>query len=131
MQGFIKKYIYYYNICKCKKGYRFKKQGVFRLLSVLDQRWKDISIDFVTGILAIKGAKAICNIINCLSKERYHIATDKEIDTEKLADLFIYHVWKLHDLPRFIISDRGNQFVNDFWKFLCKRLGINIHLFNA
>ena len=93
--------------------------------------WQDISIDFVIGILAIKGVNAICNIVDHLSKKRYHIATDKEIDAEKLADLLVHHVWKLHSLPRSIISDYGSQFVNNFWKFLCKRLGIDVQLSTA
>ena len=131
MQGFVKKYVCYCDTCKRSKGSRFKKQGVLRPLSVPDQRWQDISIDFVTDIPAVKGANAICNIIDRLSKERHHLATDKEIDAERLADVFVHHVWKLHGLPRSIISDRGTQFVNDFWKFFCKRLGINVRLSTA
>ena len=114
MQGVVKKYVRHCNMCKRSKGSRFKKQGVFWPLSVPDQRWQDISIDFVTGIPTVKGANAICKIVDRLSKERHHIATDKEIDAERLADLFVHHVWKLHGLPRSIISDCGTQFVNDF-----------------
>ena len=114
MQGFVKKYVCHCDTCKRSKSSRFKKQGVLWPLSVPDQRWQDISIDFVTGIPAVKGANAICNIVDRLSKERHHIDTDKEFDAEKLADLFVHHVWKLHGLPRSIILDRGTQFVNDF-----------------
>ena len=105
MQGFVKKYISHFNMCKCSKGSRFKKQGIFCLLSIPDQRWQNISIDFVTGVPAVKSANAICNIIDRLSKERHHIATDKEIDIKRLANLFIPYVWKLHGLLRSIISD--------------------------
>ena len=128
MQGFVKKYVYHCNTCKRSKSPRFKKQGIFWPLSVPDQRWQDISIDFVTGIPAVKGANAIWKIVNRLSKKRHHIATDKEIDAKRLADLFVHHVWKLHSLPRSIISDCGTQFVNNFWKFLCKKQGISIRL---
>ena len=92
MQGFVKKYICHCDICKYGKGSRFKKQGVLQPLSVLDQKWQDISIDFVTGIPAVKAANAICNIVDCLSKDRHHITTNKKIDAKKLADLFVYHV---------------------------------------
>ena len=40
----------------------------------------------------------------------------------------MHHVWKLHGLPRSIILDCGTQFVNDFKKFLYKRLGISVQL---
>ena len=128
MQGFVKKYVCHCNTYKRSKGSRFKKQGVLWPLLVPDQRWQDICIDFVTGILAIKGANAICNIVDRFSKECHHIAINKKIDIERLADLFVHYVWKLHGLPRSIISDHDTQFVNDFWKFLCKRLGISIWL---
>ena len=92
---------------KRSKSSRFKKQDVLWPISVPDQRWQDISIDFVTGISAVKDANDICNIVDFFSKERHHIATDKEIDNKRLADLFVHHVWKLLGIPRSIISDRG------------------------
>ena len=92
MQGFVKKYVCHCDTCKCSKGSRFKKQGILWPLLVTDQRWQNISIDFVTGIPAVKDANVICNIVDRLSKERHHIAIDKEIDAKKLADLFVHHV---------------------------------------
>lgn len=38
MQGFIRKYVCHFNICRCNKGFWFKKQIVFQPLSVPDQR---------------------------------------------------------------------------------------------
>ena len=99
MQGFVKKYICYCNTCKCSKDSKFKKEGVLWPLLVFDQRWQNISIDFVTGISIIKGANTICNIIDCFSKEHNYIATNKKIDAKRLADLFVHHVWKFHGLP--------------------------------
>ena len=131
MQGFVKKYVRLCDTCKRSKSSKFKKQDVLWQLPVPDQNWQNISIDFITGIPAVKGANAICNIINRLSKEYHHIATDQEIDAERPADLFVHHVWKFHGLPKFIISDCGIRFVNDFWKFLCKRLSISVRLSNA
>ena len=120
MQEFVKKYIRYCNICKRSKDFRFKKQGVFWPLLVPDPRWQDISIDFVAGIRAVKSINAICNIVDCFSKKRHHIATNKKIDAKRLADFFVQRIWKFHGLLRSIISDYGTQFINDFWKFLCK-----------
>ena len=114
IQGFVKKFVCHCDTCKRSKGSRSKKQDVFRPLSIPDQRWQDISIDFIIGIPAIKGANAICNIVDCFSKELHHIATDKKIDAERLTDLFVHHVWKLYGLPRSITSDCGTQFINNF-----------------
>ena len=107
MQEFVKKYVCHCNTYKRSKDSKFKKQGVLRPLLVPGQRWQDISIDFVIGIPVVKNVNAICNIVDRFSKKRHHIATNKEIDVERLADLFMHHVWKLYDLPRSIISNRG------------------------
>ena len=107
IQGFVKKYVRHCDTCTRSKDSRFKKQDVLWPLSVPNQKWQDISINFVTGIPAVKGANTICNIVDPLSKKRHHIATDKEINVKRLADLFVHHVWKFHGLSRSIISDYG------------------------
>ena len=131
MQKFVNRYVSHCHTCKRSKGSRFKKQGVLKPLPVPNQRWTDISIDFVTGIPEVDGQNAICNVVCRLTKERHHIATITELNAEGVADLFVKHIWKHHGLPRSIISDRGTQFVNDFWQFLCKRLGIESRLSTA
>ena len=131
MQGFVQQYIRHCHICKRSKSSRFKKQGVLQPLAIPEQRWQDISIDLVTGIPEVHGCDAILNVVDRLSKERHYIGTTKELNAEGLADLFLKHVWKHHGLPRSIISDCGSQFVSDFWKFLCKKLGVVARLSTA
>ena len=43
----------------------------------------------------------------------------------------MHHVTKLNGFPRSIILDCDTQFVNDFWKFLFKKLGISVRLSSA
>ena len=131
MQCFVKKYICHCNTCKRSKSFRFKKYDIFWPLLVSDQKWQDIYTDFVIGITAIKDINDICNIVDRLFKKCHLIAVDKKIDTKRLANLFVYHFWELYDLPQFIRLDYGTRFVNNFWKFLCKRLGMNVQFPNA
>jgi transposase InsO family protein len=46
------------------------------------------------------------------------------LDAETLADAFVHRVYCLHGTPDNIISDRGSQFVSEFWRHLSDRLGI-------
>ena len=131
MQSFIRRYVRHCHVCKRSKGSRFKKQGVLQPLPVPEQRWQNLSIHLVTGILEVHGHDAICCVVDRLSKERHYIAMTKELNAEGLANLFLKHVWKHHGLPQSIVSDRGSQFISDFWKFLCKRLGITAQLSTA
>ena len=131
MQSSVRKYVPHCHVCKRSKDSRFKKQGVLQPLSIPQQRWQDISIDLVTGIPEVQGCDAILTVVDRLSKERHYIGTTKELNAEGLAGLFLKHMWKYHGLPQSIISDRGSQFIIDFWKFLCKKLGITAQLSTA
>lgn len=41
------------------------------------------------------------------------------------------HIWKLHDLPEAIVSDRGPQFTAAFWLELCRLLNVQPRLSTA
>jgi hypothetical protein len=41
---------------------------------------------------------------------------------EKLADLYIEHILRLHGAPTSIVSDCGMQYVSKFWKSLHKAI---------
>ena len=43
---------------------------------------------------------------------------------EQLADLYAWNIFRLHGLPKTVVSDRGTQFIIQFWKGLCKILKI-------
>jgi len=58
----------------------------------------------------------------------HFIPTTKKISAEGLARLFRDNVWKLHGLPKSIISDRGLQFVAGLMRELNEMLGIKSKL---
>jgi len=50
-------------------------------------------------------------------------ATTTNISSEGIAKIYRDDIWKLHGIPRKIISDRGLQFASKFMKELSKALG--------
>lgn len=48
-----------------------------------------------------------------------------------MARVFLHDFFRLHRLPRTIVSDRGNSFVSIFWNWICRLLGISRHLSTA
>ena len=54
----------------------------------------------------------------------YYIPTTKEVGAEETTRLLLYHVWKHHETPKEIISDRRPQFDSQVWKQLCRDLQI-------
>jgi hypothetical protein len=48
-----------------------------------------------------------------------------------MAELFITHVYHHHGVPDSIVSDRGPQFILDFWNKFCHILGVKLKLSTA
>jgi len=54
----------------------------------------------------------------------HFIPTTEKTMVEGLAKLFRDNIWKLHGLPKSIISDRGPQFMAGLMRELNQMLGI-------
>ena len=128
MQDFVRKYCNHCNVCKRNKSFKFKKQNVFKSLKLSQRRWQNINIDLIIDFFDVDDNNAIVNIIDRLTKKRYHIACNTKFDFENLTILFMKHVWCRHDLSRIIISNKNSQFISDFWERLCERLSIEAKL---
>ncbi len=132
MRKTIDRYIRNCYICQRSKTSRNKSNGLLQPLSISEQRWQDIAMNFIIDLSDSSEYNAILTIICRLSKERHYISCitdDEDITVEKTAEMLIQWVYWTHDLSSFIVSDRGSQFISILWKFLCKRLSISLRLF--
>ncbi|RAL60401.1 hypothetical protein DID88_000176 [Monilinia fructigena] len=67
----------------------------------------------------------IVTVVCRLTKMRHFIPV-VGLSAEELADRFVEKVYCLHGTPDNIVSDRGSQFVSEFWKHLSERLSITL-----
>jgi len=65
-------------------------------------------------------------VVDAVSKRVHFIPMHTTVTAEGAARLFLHHVWKLHGLPKRVVSNRGPQFVALFTKELYRLLGIQI-----
>jgi len=65
-------------------------------------------------------------VVDAVFKRVHFILTHTMVTAEGAAWLFLHYVWKLHGLPKHVVSDRGPQFVALFTKELYRLLGIRI-----
>ena len=116
--------------CRRAKPSNLMYQGLLNTLEAPQRRWEDIQMDFVTDLPTTRegGNTCLLVIVDRLTKIKHLIPCRKLPEARECALLFLQHVYRLHGLPRSIISDRGSQFVAILWKVLCKRLGIRIRL---
>jgi len=65
-------------------------------------------------------------VVDAVSKRVHFIPMHTTVTVEGAVRLFLHYVWKLHSLPKCVVSDRRPQFVALFTKELYRLLGIQI-----
>ena len=75
--------------------------------SILEKPWMHISVDFITKLPLAQGYDLILVVVNRLTKIVHFIFTMEKTSAEGLTQLFRDNMWKLHRLPKSIISDWG------------------------
>ena len=69
--------------------------------------------------------------MDCLGKQPISIPVRDTVTAQKLAPLFLTHVVRHVGVPESIVSDRGPQFVSDFWDEFCSHIGTKLKLSTA
>jgi len=126
MSRYISQYVSTCDLCLQTKPWRHSPVGELQLLSVPDARWDTLSVDFVVKLLESSRHDTVMTVVDAVSKRVHFIPMHMTVTAEGAAQLFLYYVWKLHGLPKCVVSDRGPQFVALFTKELYRLLGIRI-----
>ena len=85
--------------------------------------WQEISIDIIGPLPKSNGMDAIVVIIDQFIKMIHLKATTTNISSEGVAKIYRDDIWKLHGIPRKILSNRGPQFTSKFMEEFTKALG--------
>ena len=119
------------DICQRTKVVRHASYGIMKPNEAPDRPWKSISMDFITDLPKSEGNDAILIVIDRLRKMAHFLPCTKEIDTWQFSELFMRQIFRLHGLPKDIITDQGSIFTSDLWKETTKQLGIERRLSTA
>jgi transposase InsO family protein len=90
-----------------------------------------LSMDFIVKLPRSNGYDSILVVVDRFTKMAHFIPCNETCTASKLAFLVMDNVFKLHGLPEDIVSDRGPQFVSNFWKHLLSLLSIQRNLSSA
>ncbi|TYH24555.1 hypothetical protein ES288_A03G101600v1 [Gossypium darwinii] len=86
-------------------------------------------MDFVTGLpLTPKKKDVIWVVVDRLTKSAHFILVRTNYSLDKLVELYIDEIVRLHGVPISIISDRDRRFTLRFWRKLQKALGTKLNL---
>ena len=113
-------------ICARDKAPRQKPTGLLLPLPVPEVPWSHIAMDFITDLPSSHGKSVIWVVVDRFSKMAHFVPLPGLPSAPMLAKQFFQHIFRLHGLPKHIVSDRGVQFVSKFWRALCAQLGIKL-----
>src|ERR1700677_795106 len=126
MSHYIGLYIEHCDLCNRTKIIRKRPISELHPMAIPHDRWDVISVDFVVELPDAHGYNAIMNVIDTVTKRAHFIPTHTTITAEGAALLFLRDVWKHHELPLSVVSDRGPQFSSRFTRKLYRLLGIKL-----
>jgi hypothetical protein len=115
-----------YANCQQNKSKKTHPTGLLQPLLILEQKWESISMDFITGLPRVQGRNCIFVVVNKLTKFAHFFAIPTYYKANQVAKLFFREIFRLHGLPKKIVSDRDGCFINAFWQELFRLVGTEL-----
>jgi len=127
----VKRYVKGCDTCQRNKARNAQKAAPLHPLPIPEAPWEEISIDMIGPLPKSGDYDAILVIVDRFSKMIRLFPTETTLSSGGLAKLYRDEIWKLHGIPKRIISDRGPQFASRFMKELCDAIGTRRNLSTA
>ena len=84
-------------------------------------------MDFIEKLPSSSGFDIILVIVDWLTKQMIFIPAHNTITSVDLACLFILHVFSKYGIPSHVTSNRGSEFVSNFFQSLGIALDMQLH----
>lgn len=120
MKEDIKQYIADCQICSQAKPEHCKLPDLLQPLPVPTQAWHTVCLDFIDGLPKSKQWDTILVVIDKFTKYGHFIPMAHPYTALTVAQVYMDHIYKLHGLPKVLISDRDRVFTSQLWKELFK-----------
>ena len=88
-------------------------------------------MDFIESLPLSQGKTALLVVVDRLSKYAHFLPIAHPFTASQVAQLFLDNVYKLHGLPKSIVSDRDKVFMSLFWQSLFKMLQVQLKTSSA
>jgi hypothetical protein len=118
-------------VCQCNKGETIKYPSTLQPLLIPPAIWKDISMDFITGLSKSGNKSVIMLVVDCLSKYAHFCILHHPFTASTVAPIFMDQVFKLHGILHSIVSEHDPTFTSNFLQELFKLQGTQLHLISA
>ena len=132
MLGDVRQFVENCPVCQMEKSDHQLAKGKLTSTQIPEEKWKEISIDFITDLPMSAGNKdTVLTIVDKATRMVHLVPCRKNITAVATAQLLWKNVVKLHGVPRAIYSDRGPQFTANSWQELWRLTGTNLKYSSA
>ena len=88
---------------------------LLQLLPILEWKWETISLDFITGLPRTgKQHDSIMVVLDKLNKTSHFVLVKSTYKTVEIIEIFMKDIFRLHGIPKVVISDRDVKFTSTF-----------------
>jgi hypothetical protein len=127
MKKDVTNYVFICLTCQKVKAEHKKVVGLLQPLLVLEWKWEEVIMDFITGLsLTQNKIDAIWVVVYRLTKSAHFIPVNVRDSMEKLTKTYTQEVVRLHGVPSSIVSDRDLRFTSRFWKKFQESMGTTL-----
>lgn len=105
--------------------------GLLAPLPIPDTAWTHVSMDFVEGLPSSESKNVILVVVDRFSKYAHFLALSHPYTAQDVVKLYMDNIFKLHGLPKVIVTDRDPIFTSSIWQSMFKSLRVELHLSSA
>jgi hypothetical protein len=125
---FVRKYVRACEVCqRVKPGPSLR--APLQSLPIPTECWESVSMDFIFGFPEDEHKNdGILVFVDRFSKMVHLAAVPETITAEGSARVFVDTVFRLHGLPRELVSDRDPRFTAEFWRSVFRLVGTRLKM---
>lgn len=132
MNGMVRDYVKSCDSCQRIKASQQVPAGLLQPLPSPGRPWEQVSMDFIVQLPKTRGGNdAIVVFVDTFSKMVHFAPTKTTASAPDTARIFFDHIFRLHGLPKSIVSDRDAKFTSKFWQSLFQTLGTKLAMSTA
>ena len=119
-------------VCQRVKAEHQVPSGLLQPIRIPEWKWDLITMDFVVGLpLTGKKHDSVWVVVDRLTKSAHFLPVRTDYSLDKLVELYIKEIVRLHGIPISIISDQDPRFTSRFWGKLQEAMGTRLNFSTA
>jgi hypothetical protein len=118
MKAAVSKFVQECQVCQQAKVEHVRQPGLLQPLEIPNQAWQVVCMDFIERLPKSQKYDTIMVVIDKYTKYGHFIPLAHPFSALTVAQAYLDSVYKLHGLPKGIVSDRDKIFMSAIWREL-------------